>query len=48
MSEKKGEMPNSGKSNAKKANLLDHNSIKHLLDESASEVNDISIYTGGN
>lgn len=38
MSEKKGEMANSGKSNAKKANLLDHNSIKHILDESVTEV----------
>lgn len=24
--------------NAKKANLLDHNSIKHVLDESVTEV----------
>ncbi|KAJ6726953.1 MICROSOMAL SIGNAL PEPTIDASE 25 KDA SUBUNIT [Salix purpurea] len=35
MEEKKTEMANK---NAKKANLLDHHSIKHILDESVSEI----------
>ncbi|XP_011040804.1 PREDICTED: probable signal peptidase complex subunit 2 [Populus euphratica] len=35
MQEKKTEMANK---NAKKANLLDHHSIKHILDESVSEI----------
>ncbi|GMI87218.1 hypothetical protein like AT2G39960 [Hibiscus trionum] len=35
MQEKKAE---SGNKSAKKANLLDHSSIKHILDESVSEV----------
>ncbi|XP_022744661.1 probable signal peptidase complex subunit 2 [Durio zibethinus] len=35
MQEKKAE---TGSKNAKKANLLDHNSIKHILDESVSEI----------
>lgn len=38
MPEKKGEMSTNGKTNPKKANLFDHNSIKHILDESVSEV----------
>ncbi|KAK1571991.1 hypothetical protein Q3G72_025759 [Acer saccharum] len=36
MQEKKPEMAN--KNNPKKANLLDHHSIKHILDESVSEI----------
>ncbi|KAE8695583.1 putative signal peptidase complex subunit 2 [Hibiscus syriacus] len=35
MAEKKAE---TGNKNAKKANLLDHSSIKHILDESVSEI----------
>ncbi|KAB1217773.1 putative signal peptidase complex subunit 2 [Morella rubra] len=35
MQEKK---PEKGAKNAKKANLLDHHSIKHILDESVSEI----------
>ncbi|XP_015579461.1 signal peptidase complex subunit 2 [Ricinus communis] len=35
MQEKKAEMANK---NPKKANLLDHHSIKHILDESVSEI----------
>ncbi|KAL4296442.1 hypothetical protein GQ457_12G032580 [Hibiscus cannabinus] len=35
MQEKKAE---TGNKNAKKANLLDHSSIKHILDESVSEI----------
>ncbi|XVE52547.1 hypothetical protein DITRI_Ditri02bG0130600 [Diplodiscus trichospermus] len=35
MQEKKAE---TGSKNAKKANLLDHHSIKHILDESVSEI----------
>ncbi|CAK7325813.1 unnamed protein product [Dovyalis caffra] len=35
MQEKKTEMANK---NAKKANILDHHSIKHILDESVSEI----------
>ncbi|KAK6270662.1 hypothetical protein POUND7_007760 [Theobroma cacao] len=35
MQEKKAE---TGTKNAKKANLLDHHSIKHILDESVSEI----------
>jgi signal peptidase complex subunit 2 len=35
MQEKKTEMANK---KPKKANLLDHHSIKHILDESVSEV----------
>ncbi|XP_039004452.1 probable signal peptidase complex subunit 2 [Hibiscus syriacus] len=35
MAEKKAE---TGNKNAKKANLLDHSSIKHILDESVSEM----------
>ncbi|CAA7028979.1 unnamed protein product [Microthlaspi erraticum] len=35
MEEKKAESTNK---NAKKANLLDHHSIKHILDESVSEI----------
>lgn len=39
MQEKKGDAAaSSNKKNPKKANLLDHGSIKHLLDESVSEV----------
>lgn len=43
MQEKKGDMStnnstSSTNKNPKKANLLDHHSIKHILDESASEV----------
>ncbi|KAI5670532.1 hypothetical protein M9H77_10896 [Catharanthus roseus] len=38
MPEKKGEMSTNGKTNPKKANLFDHNSIKHILDESVSEI----------
>ncbi|KAL8493289.1 hypothetical protein ACS0TY_024487 [Phlomoides rotata] len=36
MQEKKGEMASN--KNPKKANLLDHNSIKHILDESVTEI----------
>lgn len=36
MQEKK---PETAAKNPKKANLLDHHSIKHILDESISEVN---------
>ncbi|KAL5733095.1 hypothetical protein ACOSP7_032430 [Xanthoceras sorbifolium] len=36
MQEKKPE--NANKNNPKKANLLDHHSIKHILDESVSEI----------
>ncbi|CAG7908242.1 unnamed protein product [Brassica rapa] len=35
MEEKKAESTNK---NAKKVNLLDHNSIKHMLDESVSDI----------
>ncbi|XP_010495959.1 PREDICTED: probable signal peptidase complex subunit 2 [Camelina sativa] len=35
--------PESATKNAKKVNLLDHNAIKHLLDESVSEI----VTTGG-
>ncbi|KAJ4960598.1 hypothetical protein NE237_020508 [Protea cynaroides] len=41
MQEKKGEMASNGNSsnkNPKKANLMDPHSIKHLLDESATEI----------
>lgn len=38
MTEKKGDMATNTSKNPKKANLLDHHSIKHLLDESVSEV----------
>ncbi|XP_042512027.1 probable signal peptidase complex subunit 2 [Macadamia integrifolia] len=41
MQEKKGEMASNGNSNdknAKKANLMDPHSIKHLLDESVTEI----------
>ena len=38
MEEKKAESTNK---NAKKVNLLDHNSIKHMLDESVSDVSHI-------
>lgn len=31
-------MASNGSKNPKKANLLDHHSIKHILDESVSEV----------
>ncbi|KAL6526834.1 hypothetical protein OROGR_015924 [Orobanche gracilis] len=36
MKEKKGETASN--KNPKKANLLDHNSIKHILDESVTEI----------
>ena len=39
MEEKKVESTNK---NVKKVNLLDHNSIKHMLDESVSDVSHIS------
>ncbi|KAM7499342.1 hypothetical protein LguiA_023756 [Lonicera macranthoides] len=38
MTEKKGDMATNNNKNPKKANLLDHHSIKHLLDESVSEI----------
>ncbi|VFQ81161.1 unnamed protein product [Cuscuta campestris] len=38
MQEKKADSSSSSKKSAKKANLLDHGSIKHILDETVSEI----------
>lgn len=38
MQEKKTDSSSSSKKSAKKANLLDHGSIKHVLDETVSEI----------
>ncbi|CAK9135728.1 unnamed protein product [Ilex paraguariensis] len=38
MPEKKGEMSTNNSKNQKKTNLLDHHSIKHILDESVTEI----------